>query len=121
MFPVRRFTSQAGVWGSEAVRNTGALLPKLPRKRAAAGFCEIGSPHTNEPSLITKTISKSSVATARNDIEYMTADFTRRTFTRSTTQGISKRAGVSCRPAGYQQVTSCLLKRSPWKRTRTVR
>jgi hypothetical protein len=50
----------------------GTFLPKIPEKLAAGGFCEIGFPHTNELSLMTKTISKSSVATARNDIGYIT-------------------------------------------------
>ena len=48
-------------------------LRKTPGKLAAGGFCEIGFPHTNEISLMKKTISKSSVATARNDIGYITA------------------------------------------------
>jgi len=48
-------------------------LRKTPGKLAADDFCEIGFPHTNELSLVTKTISKSSVATAGNDIEYITA------------------------------------------------
>jgi hypothetical protein len=52
---------------------TGAFLPKITGKLAAGGFCEIGFPDTNEFSLMTKTISKSWVATARNDIGFITA------------------------------------------------
>lgn len=52
---------------------TGAFIAKIPGKLAAGGCCEIGSPRINEPSLMTKTTSKLSGATAGKDIGYTTA------------------------------------------------
>src|SRR5215470_15917794 len=52
---------------------TGTSLQKIPRKLAAGGFCENGSRQISEPSLMIRTISKSSVATAGDDIGYITA------------------------------------------------
>jgi hypothetical protein len=67
MFLVRRS-------GSEAVPKLyGTSLPKTPRKLAAGGFCGNGSRQINEPSLMIRTILKSSVATAGDDIGYITA------------------------------------------------
>jgi hypothetical protein len=48
-------------------------LLKIPRKLAVGGFCENGSRQINEPSLMIRTILKSSVATAGGDIGYITA------------------------------------------------
>ena len=75
MFLVRRSTPEHQLFRAHGLyaNCTEAFMLKIPRRLAACDFCETGFPQINEPSLMTRTTSKSSVATAGDDTGYIVA------------------------------------------------